>query len=1098
MAFANVQITSTRNALVPIVGWRQDLAPGNVIALSLTDTTGVSSFRWELVGRPEGSLAGGAGPEPILLSTGATAGFTVDNDVGIIRDGTYIVHCTLNGGSPTETIITVGLARLAAGLSFNGLPLRKMGGFENQEDTHEPLVKQGWAKMLDRWLGLVQMGGGGGGIVGATGATGPNGPTGVGVTGPTGPAGPAGPGGGATGPSGPTGATGPTGPTGVGVTGPTGPVGPTGPGGGATGPSGPTGATGPAGATGASGLRGPTGPTGATGPTGVGVTGPTGATGPTGVGVTGPTGPAGSGGGEVADWDITKVRYIFLDGDSGDDAKVGYIDAAAGTVFSPFAVAAVAVKTTHRINEIRPPVGAGRKVVVLIKPRAASTLYDHETPGDGLGVEDRSKCSGYSFMMTRASDLTNSAADFTALGFTTGMAGPNVNGSFTVASTATPMHGGTEIVFTAGTVPDTWSAPQFRLRILSGATTHYAPIKWGVQGTPSVIVWQLGSPVSPGDSVWFEQQQVFISSFFEATDVTSGGALRTYGIKTTETFMVGTVAGGPVAEYAYCFAGTNGYYGVSTTPGAGSLAFGQPVTDETGLQAILFPYGIFGWAPSLIGNLETASVNMLYSSFSNATPLFTHPGVVVAAKQVLISQGAFQDLQVQGGNAGCSVNDIVSGPVLFRTIGYSIAKNVHFADEWNTGGPDGVYLCHGITYTQPLLGFSADSATVVPAATLELDNNTRYLNDAEPNDIGYCLSPGVYTVKLNMTFGTRINHPGNFVDVRFDPDDARNKVLVYYGSLMVTGFEVENGQRVLCWALGSGFPGNQLLCPRGVPMLCETQDESGPGSTGVGRVVMVYNSATFTYPGYSSTIARIGGYSYFGVTLTNMERGGSNNDYAIVGQPPLVMVEKSVGSAHPTEGDLLYLDPTQNGQFTVLAPDVATTGDPIFTIGRALPVGPGASGYYAAVAWQLLNQHTSNVRASNTSVTSSTVYNTLYTFNLKDGQQYDVEGWFAYTCASAGGIKMRAYPVGVITNWEQVLEMYATAPAAALKANSAHSATVEVSATGMTAGYIKLRASFRASGNISYQIDFSQSVINGTASVILAGAFYKLTPRLNS
>ena len=114
MAFDNVQIVSTRNGATSITGWRQDLVIGDVMAMQLTDTTGVSSYRWELVGRPEGSTAGGPGPEPILLSTGATAGFTVDSDVGMIRDGTYIVHCTLNGGTPTETVISVGLARLAA------------------------------------------------------------------------------------------------------------------------------------------------------------------------------------------------------------------------------------------------------------------------------------------------------------------------------------------------------------------------------------------------------------------------------------------------------------------------------------------------------------------------------------------------------------------------------------------------------------------------------------------------------------------------------------------------------------------------------------------------------------------------------------------------------------------------------------------------------------------------------------------------------------------------------------------------------------------------------------------------------------------------
>jgi hypothetical protein len=159
MAFGNVKIVSTRNGVTPIVGWRQDLAIGDVVSLALSSDIGVSSYRWELVGRPEGSSAGGPGPEPCLLGTGATCSFTVDNDSGMIRDGTYVIHCTLNGGTPTDTIIRVGLARLAPGLSYNGLPLRRLGYFERDEDTHEPLVAGESTKMLDRWLGLI--GGGG-------------------------------------------------------------------------------------------------------------------------------------------------------------------------------------------------------------------------------------------------------------------------------------------------------------------------------------------------------------------------------------------------------------------------------------------------------------------------------------------------------------------------------------------------------------------------------------------------------------------------------------------------------------------------------------------------------------------------------------------------------------------------------------------------------------------------------------------------------------------------------------------------------------------------------------------------------------------------
>ena len=165
MAFENVQVTSTRNAVSPIIGYRQDLVIADVIVASLTSNVGVSSFRWELVGRPEGSVAGGAGPEPIFLSASATATFTVDSDTGFNKDGTYIVQCTLNGGSPTETRIRAALVRLT-GITISGSrPLRKIGGFESLDDSSVAATIQGWATQLNRWLEQVRTltGGGGGG-----------------------------------------------------------------------------------------------------------------------------------------------------------------------------------------------------------------------------------------------------------------------------------------------------------------------------------------------------------------------------------------------------------------------------------------------------------------------------------------------------------------------------------------------------------------------------------------------------------------------------------------------------------------------------------------------------------------------------------------------------------------------------------------------------------------------------------------------------------------------------------------------------------------------------------------------------------------------
>lgn len=169
MSFESVQIRSSLNGIDPVTGWRQDVSQGDLVSMSLTDSTNVTSRQWWLVGRPEGSGAGGAGPEPINLGTGARASFTVDSDGPMAYlDGTYIVHCVINPGSTSEATIKVGLSRLTGLLDPNGLPLRKLGGYEVDEDTNEPNTKQGWLKMLNRWLGYLAFTSGGGGTLAVT------------------------------------------------------------------------------------------------------------------------------------------------------------------------------------------------------------------------------------------------------------------------------------------------------------------------------------------------------------------------------------------------------------------------------------------------------------------------------------------------------------------------------------------------------------------------------------------------------------------------------------------------------------------------------------------------------------------------------------------------------------------------------------------------------------------------------------------------------------------------------------------------------------------------------------------------------------------
>ena len=146
MNFASSTVQLSLNGDVAEADWRQDCGAGDVITAALSYTVGIISYRWRLIGRPEGSSAAGVGPEPLYLGSSAAAAFTVD------IPGTYIVECLVNGGSPDATILVGGVAYLEGILSPDGLALRLLGPGETDEDNADPLVAQGWIKMLNRWL----------------------------------------------------------------------------------------------------------------------------------------------------------------------------------------------------------------------------------------------------------------------------------------------------------------------------------------------------------------------------------------------------------------------------------------------------------------------------------------------------------------------------------------------------------------------------------------------------------------------------------------------------------------------------------------------------------------------------------------------------------------------------------------------------------------------------------------------------------------------------------------------------------------------------------------------------------------------------------
>jgi hypothetical protein len=147
-AFSTVQLS--RNGDVAVANWRQDCGAGDVITAALSYTVGIVSYRWRLIGRPEGSGAGGVGPEPLYLGSSASAAFTVD------IPGTYMIECLVNGGSPDATIIVGGVAYPETFTNPLGLLLRLLGPGETDQDNADPQVAQGWIKMLNRWLKVMR------------------------------------------------------------------------------------------------------------------------------------------------------------------------------------------------------------------------------------------------------------------------------------------------------------------------------------------------------------------------------------------------------------------------------------------------------------------------------------------------------------------------------------------------------------------------------------------------------------------------------------------------------------------------------------------------------------------------------------------------------------------------------------------------------------------------------------------------------------------------------------------------------------------------------------------------------------------------------
>jgi len=169
-------------------------------------------------------------------------------------------------------------------------------------------------------------------------------------------------------------------------------------------------------------------------------------------------------------------------------------------------------------------------VVRLFKPRTGDARYDHVSPGDGLGREDRSLLSGYSVFHSRGSDLTNSAIDKKTLGFSNNsFPGFNTDHSWDVG-TVTVATEGTCIQLVGATLPLSANLPGYRIRWVHSGVTYYASIRWGntIGAADIIMAWALSGPMTTGDHIWLERPGVWLRSFTESASGTGNNASNTY------------------------------------------------------------------------------------------------------------------------------------------------------------------------------------------------------------------------------------------------------------------------------------------------------------------------------------------------------------------------------------------------------------------------------------------------------------------------------------------------------------------------------------------------------------------------------------------
>lgn len=397
--------------------------------------------------------------------------------------------------------------------------------------------------------------------------------------------------------------------------------------------------------------------------------------------------------------------------------------------------------------------------------------------------------------------MTNSVADRSQLAFRTAIPGPNLTGSFDIASAVLNPDYTLTLSLTGAVLPLGWILTRYRLKLVrANGSVEYAAAIWGdfsAAPDPTVLNSRVFNGPLPtvADKIFIEEPAVALYSFTEASgcsaqDRQAPFPLRTYGIAIEQgTFKpTGDATPGNVSHFSGIHV-RNSAFILGGSCMAELLQFDGNTYDETGASGLGGNVAL--WAPAdsyLTGQaLRTLFLDSVsLSSSDQALPIGA--GCQLGAEYVRVTNSALQ----QSGTSSTWAADVILNGLLvgltsISPAGHTIVQNLRHIPYWGSG-----------VHVSPLTGVSN--------AKIDIDT-VQQAWGAEPSTPGFVFRPGAYVVR----FGNLTNPlPGDGVRIVFDNLTPDKLLQVDYSSLMTTGFEVEGGIKVICSLPRSGYPDDLL------------------------------------------------------------------------------------------------------------------------------------------------------------------------------------------------------------------------------------------------------------------------------------------------